>query len=108
MNKLTKDISILTTIPEFTLDKLVNLTIKCISHNIVESIRCKKDVSEIDIGIGTLLVTYLDDDLKFKFIPSSALQSSIHKTYEKGDSELVISVEDILSDKITNTYKNLL
>lgn len=107
MNDLIKDLAKLTTIQEFNLGKLLNITNKCISHAIVESIRDEEDICKIDIGIGTLLVNINSEELQFKFIPSSQLQSTILKAIDSNESELVIEVEDLLKEKIMNTYKNL-
>lgn len=108
MSNVIKDIAKLTTIPEFNLIKLSNLCSKCISHDVVESIKNNEDVCTIDIGIGSLLIDISSTDLHFKFIPSSQLQLTILKSINSSESELVIEVEELLKDKIINTYKNLL
>lgn len=108
MNDIIKDVAKLTTIPEFNLSKLSNICVKCISHCIVESIKKNENICTIYIGIGTLLINISSTDLQFKFIPSSQLQSSILRSMSDSESDLVIEVEDLLKDKIINTYKNLL
>ena len=109
MNNLVKDISILTTIPELTLNKLINLIVDYISHQVVEAIKLHNDIVVIDIGIGVLYINiYSNDKLEFKFVPSSYLQKTIIDTYESKESSLVLNVESLLTEKIINTYKNLL
>lgn len=109
MSNILKDLAKLTTIPEFNLVKLCNLTSKCISHEIVEAIKTNNDYAEINIGIGTLLINIEDKtNIKFKFFPSTTLQNNIVNSLENNESELVLDVEELLKEKIMFTYKNLL
>ena len=108
MNNVIKDIGILTTIPELNLKKLVNIAIKIISHDIVECVKEGNTSCTEDIGIGTISIDIEQEDLRFKFTPSQQLQTAILNSIESKDSELVIEVENILKEKIVNTYKSLL
>lgn len=108
MNNIIKDVSTLTTIPELNLTKLFNIINKCISHDIVECLKNNEDVCIEDIGIGNLVINLDSDELKFKFIPSQQLQTTVLNSIRYGESELVIEVEQLLKDKIINTYKSLL
>lgn len=108
MNNVIKDVGILTTIPELNLKKLVNIVVKIISHDIVECIKNGKSICSEDIGIGIIHIDIEQEDLKFKFTPSQQLQTTIRNSIESNDSELVIELENILKEKIVNTYKSLL
>ena len=70
MNKLTEDLSVLTTIPEKHLEKIVDKIYYVISETVLEHLIEEKQVAEIDIGIGTLYIQLLENSIKYKFIPN--------------------------------------
>ena len=70
MYNLINDISILTTIPATTLNKLIDKTHYLICNDLIESINKKEDLVEIDVGIGTLQLKLIDNDVKYRFIPN--------------------------------------
>ena len=49
-----------------------------------------------------------DENIKFKFIPSSKLENGIKYAITSGESPLINKVELLLKDRICNTYKDLL
>ena len=68
MNNLIKDLSILTTIPEDTLTKLVDKCNWCICEYVNElQIDTKREdnIVEIDLGIGKLSILISDNQLKY-------------------------------------------
>lgn len=105
---LIQDLSILTTINTESLNKLLDRVYYIISDNLVEAMINEKDIAEIDIGIGTLMVRISGDDIKFKFVPNAKLQEVVKTTIVNKENKLISVVEKSLVDKITRTYKDLL
>lgn len=108
MNKITKDLSILTTIPEKNLDRLVDLSKECIYDAIEESRLKEESICEIDLGIGILYILLSKETTKYKFIPSEDLEININKVIRKDTSPMTKFVETTIVDKIINTYKDLM
>ena len=104
---LLKDLSVLTSIPVLNLQKLSTITEDLICHAVKESYYDQESVATVDLGIGKLLLFISEDELSYKFIPSSVLEGKIIKALNNKDDALVISVEDSLKEKIVNSYKNL-
>ena len=65
-------------------------------------------ISEIDLGFGTLLIKLEDDSVKYKFIPSNALETNIKETVTKKKNPLIAAVDSSLVQKIEHCYKELL
>ena len=80
MVNIIKDISTLTTIPYATLVKLVDIAELCICHAVEESKLRNGDLTSINIGVGTLNIKTSDDEIKYKFIPSSKLEENVSLT----------------------------
>lgn len=108
MPSLIEDLSILTTIPKATLDQLTEKSYSCICHNIYENILDKETVTTVDIGIGIVKIRLEDNDVIYKFIPSKKLEKYIKQTFTNNESPLVKKVEKTLSNRIINTYKDIL
>ena len=66
------------------------------------------DISELNIGIGTLLVQNQEDVIRYKFIPNDTLESSVIKTINDGTNPLKERLEKRLIQKILNTYKTII
>ena len=105
---LIKDLNTLTTIEVASLERLSDLSVKIICHDIYENFLAVDHISEIDIGIGTLLVSIEDDIVKYKFIPSTALEQMLTKTFDSKTSPLLKAADKALVDKIEQAYKELL
>ena len=107
MVSLSNDLSIITAIPKLTLEKLFSKESLCVAHAVFESIkRCESDTC-IDIGIGKLYIRLVDDSIKYKFSPSSELDSYIRDVSLNSSDPLICSVEEALKNKIEKTYKEL-
>lgn len=107
MPNLINDLSTLTGIGQYNLEELVAKSIAVISHDVAESIRDKEAVTSINIGIGELLITNVENVVKYKFIPAARLERAIVATFEAGESSLALSVDEALGKRIQNTYKDL-
>lgn len=105
MYDLIKDISVLTTIPESTLNSIVKKCMECISHNIVECKHGLKSDCEIDIGLGILYINIINDSVQYKFIPSKKLEDIIANAILYNEDLLQNLIENTLQEKLKNIYK---
>lgn len=103
---LIEDLSCLTGVRQNLLNDLVTCTNSIISHDIVETIMNKEKVTIVNIGIGYLYFTNEDNIIKYKFVPSEKLEKVIVSSYKK-KNELSVKIEDSLSRKISECYKEL-
>lgn len=102
-----EQISKITTIPVLTLKKLFSNIQKYICHVVLENFLNKNVESCVDIGFGKLNIYIESDRILYKFIPSAKFETQLIDTITKKESPLVIEAEDILVQKIINTYKDL-
>lgn len=102
------DLSTLTTIPYINLQKLFYRLNTIIAYEVQETAKNKEQVVSIDIGIGTLNILITEDAVSYKFIPSPSLEQNIVDGINSSDIVLVRDVEDLLRNRIMNTYKDLL
>lgn len=107
MYNLLQDLSTLTTIGKYNLDILTNKSISIISHNIEESLRDMNNVTSIDIGLGILHIQHCNNEIRFKFIPSKKLETTVLDTCKNRESNLVLEIDKTLGERIQNTYKDL-
>lgn len=108
MYNLSEDLSNLTTIPTSALSKLSDKSVFCICNDVEESILKEENVADIDLGIGTLQILVDGNDLKYRFIPSKALDINVKNTVINKKNPLTAAVEESLVKRILNTYKNYL
>lgn len=107
MDDIVNDISTLTTIPEKTLNKVFKKEIYCICNRVAEDYMEEKEMSVLDIGIGTLYIKLSPDGAKYHFEPNELLQKSINQTINSGKNVLVDTLTDALSKKFMEVYKDL-
>lgn len=108
MIDLLTDFSQLTDTQKSKIDNIVSVINKSISHAVFESILNNDNITEIDIGIGVLKICRDINTVKYKFIPSNALESSIIKTIENKESLIVKSTEESLINLILETKRSLI
>ena len=108
MINIIEDISTITTIPKDALNKLTDKQVWCICEAVREGILKNESPIEMDIGIGTLLISDEEENVKYKFIPSPILEEAINQTILTKKSPLELKLEKNLINKILNTYKNIL
>lgn len=104
---LLDDISSLTTIQKISLDRLVIQANKCICHNVQEAIVDKSSGVCINIGIGNIFIYINNDEIKYRFEPSSKLESGIADTVLTGKSPIIEDIEQSLISKVNTVYKEL-
>ncbi len=107
MNNVSEDVSILSTIPQDTINKLLKEVTWSICHSVEEDLLNNNTLTKIDIGLGTLLISNEEDTIKYKFIPSSTLEDSVKETILSKKSPLESILEDTLIRKILHTYKDI-
>ena len=108
MFNLTEDISTLTTIPIWQLEKLIQLAKKDICQCLVETLQDGQTVFKIDLGIGELVLGRTEDTLSYKFIPDKQLESMLLDTLDKGTSPLQGDLEVSNNLRMLRIYKELL
>lgn len=108
MNNVIEDVSKLTTISVSSLKDLMTKFEMCITHSVLEAKLNNEDIAVIDIGIGKLSVKITDDELAYKFIPSSKLEASLITALQEKKSPVIDAVEDSLTERILSVYKDLL
>ena len=104
---LVDDLATITTIPKEALVKLLKRAEYCLSDSIVEQRLNNNEVIELDIGIGSILLKLVDEDIKFKFVPSDDFRQIV-KTSFNGENSLSNVLEKNLVTKVTKAYKDLL
>lgn len=106
---LIQDLSLITTISESHLRKLVDKSSWIICNDCIEGLYTKSDkVVDIDIGIGILYISLDKNNIRYKFIPSEDLNKSVIKSVVEGINPLKDNLEESLKSKIVNVYKELL
>lgn len=105
---LLKDVSVLTTLPEKSLRKLCDKGLECVCHNVLESLNEGNTETIINILIGEVTVTLDNDSLYYKFRPSPQLESMLVETIVSKKDPLVGSIEEGLTSRLLNTYKDLI
>lgn len=108
MINIVEDVSKITTIPKSYLDKLNEKAVWCICDGIQDELIQGNNIIELDIGIGTLLISSEQENIRYKFIPSEYLEKSINETVTYEHSPLQDQLEQSLINKIVNTYKDIL
>lgn len=100
-----KDLSDVTNIPYYTLQKLFDRLSWIVCDNILE--QQDKEFASVDIGIGRVDVFVADNEVKYRFIPSNKLQERIVESLSQNISPVQTCAEASLVKKIMNTYKDL-
>ena len=104
---LTKDLSALTGLSVTSLNAVMGRANMCVAHDVYEGVITDENEIEIDIGIGTLTVKVCDDVLKYRFVPSKALEQSLIDVVNKKTSPLLEMANDTLRERIKRTYKEI-
>ena len=102
---ISEDLSKLTTVNKQVFNKLESKIIWCISDCICESLKVGDNISDIDLGFGTLKIAFKGNEIKYKFIPSQELEKAVSNTVVNERNDLVLNIENSLVSKLTNVYK---
>lgn len=108
---ITEGVSKLTTIDESALRRLIELGKVVIIDELIEQLSNGEEhgnVAKIDIGIGTLMIQFNMDSIKFKFAPNAKFEEDVENACIHKVNLLDAKVESTLKDRILNAYKDLL
>lgn len=94
------------------LDAILNYLIVLITDYVSISKKDFSDITNIDLGIGTLKIefTELDDkEFTYTFVPSDNLLTQMKTLYDNGfESKLSDVLKKRINNKLTSVYKGLL
>ena len=103
-----KDIQKLTTIPETTLTKVVELLKDSICSDALEASNNGQQVCNVDIGIGNLQLLFSDDCIRYKFSPCLSLENKMRDAMTIGEDPLEKRIESGVLEKLVGAYKEML
>lgn len=104
---LVGDLSKLTTIPEGAFDKISTVLDYIHSNKIVEQVIENKDIIEIELFEGILVLFLEDDTVKYKFIPNKKFESVVIDSIINKKDILVETISERLKNQLLNTYKDI-
>ena len=104
---LLSDISTLSLIKPSIISKLETIAESCLCDYLVEASLSDEDLVEIDIGIGTLSILTVNNELQYQFKPSSRLEKRFVTSFVDQKSPIVIQVEEGLENRLLSAYKEL-
>jgi hypothetical protein len=105
---LVSDIATLTTLPDKTLRRLCDKSMECICHNVLETLQNDELETNIDISIGNIKIIVENDEIHYRFIPSSKLEDMLIETLNTRNDPLITDIEESLTVRILNAYKDLI
>lgn len=108
MTVLVNDISNLTTLSVRLLEKLNKTSITIIGHAVYESLLEGGCDTHVDTGYGTLTIHVDAESIRYRFVPNKELERVVMKTVTTKTSPLKVALDKNLSDKLQNTYRELL
>lgn len=108
MENITNDLSTLTNCSESVFNKLNTNIIYLIANYFHTSIINEQPSTEIDIGVGILVIKYDAGEIKYRFTPSQELVKAMSTTLATKQNLLVDGVEQKLTDKINKMYEELI
>ena len=105
---LTKKLSLLTTVDQQYIKKLFDK----IPWIICDGLSCEMVSSEnpsvtLSLGYGNLIISVIDDQIKYKFVPTKEFEDQVVDTVCNGFNSLAINLEKSLASKLTTIYKDL-
>lgn len=107
MNNIVNELSVLTTIPEKTLNKMLQKALYCICEDIYEDTLGEKELTAIDTGLGILYFKFVEDELKCKFVPNDTLKNAATDVYKRKLNLMDNTLNNSLVKKFTDVYKDL-
>lgn len=108
IRNLKNDLCALTGVSVESTDKVLTLCEDILCHCVIEDIKSKEQLTQIDIGIGTLYIRRDGDLIKYKFIPSEGFDNKVATAYRTGESPLIAKAAKSLRLKFDRAYKELI
>lgn len=109
MNNVSTDLSILTTIPEKTLDKLGEKILYVLCQSVQENVSDDKEISEFNFfNLFTLYIKHdASNEIKYRVVPSKEFEKAIEDTVNNKLNLLEDVVNDTLVKKFMNIHKEI-
>ena len=104
---IVKDLHVLTSIPEFVLNKLVSSMCDISCHAVLERNLNHEIITDIDLGLGLLSISNSGDELTYHFSPSKHFEEQLVDTLTNNKSPLIDKAEKSLEKKVMDVYKDL-
>lgn len=108
MYSLQDDLKTLTNISSDVIDKLVNKILYIICDDVLDTHLNNNTVTDIDTGIGVLSICVDNNQIKYRFIPSTLVESAIKNTIVDLKSPVKERASKTLASKINEIYEELL
>jgi hypothetical protein len=108
MNSIIKELSAITTIPINSLQKLKEKEVYLICNAVEEATLQGEALTEVNIGIGNLIILIENGFITYKFAPSSKLEKNLVSTIMNKKNPLTNLFEETLANKVVKTYKDML
>jgi len=103
-----RDLSNVTSIPYSSLTKVSDVIENIICHSFIESLNNFEDKTVVELGFGKLHISLInEDEVRYYFYPSASLEKKLIDAFTDKKDPLVESLEDSLTTKIMNSYKDL-
>ncbi len=106
--KITEDVSKITGLPYSYLNRIMERIQDCICYNVQTDLKNCINICSVDINIGQLIIQIMDNEIKYKFIPSTGFEQDLIDTIQKGECPLISKLENNLSEKVLSTYQDLM
>lgn len=107
-HNIIEDLSILTTIPQSSLNQLARKEIYCICDCVEEAVLSGDNLLSVKTGVGTIKLELGDSEINYRFEPSKELEDGITNTVINKKNLLIEVAEEKLVKRITNAYKDFL
>ena len=104
----SKDLAKLTTISSLEIDRLIDLLPSIASHHVLANYRNRDFETHFDIGIGDIVIIVGENDVRYKFIPSSSFSECINNTINEKHDHLESLLEEAFTKRLLKVYKDLL
>lgn len=108
MYSLQDDLKTLTNISSDVIDKLVNKILYIICDDVLDTHLNNNTVTDIDTGIGVLSICVDNNQIKYRFIPSTIVESAVKNTIVDLKSPVKERASKTLAYKINEIYEELL
>lgn len=104
---IEEKLSTLTTVPEKTYKDLENVLNAIYSHDICTQKLENKNIFELELFEGTLVLELMDDSVRFKFLPNKTFSKTIKDAIINNKSFLIDISLNKLKKSLENTYKDI-
>ena len=108
MYSLQDDLKTLTNISDDVIDKLVNKILYIICDDVLDTHLNNNTVTDIDIGIGVLSICVDNNQIKYRFTPSTIVENAVKNTIVDLKSPVKERASKTLASKINEIYEELL